>query len=81
MDTSNLFTYLFFSIYFYLFISVCINRCPYTSNSFNSMTKLQHTFTLTVAGPSSCGKSTFVIRPLENREQLCDVFTNIVVSQ
>lgn len=41
--------------------------------------KLQHPFTLIVAGPSSCGKSTFVIRLLECREQLCDtVFKNIV---
>jgi ABC-type dipeptide/oligopeptide/nickel transport system ATPase subunit len=41
--------------------------------------KLQHSFTLIVAGPSSCGKSTIVIRLLECREQLCDVvFTNIV---
>ena len=40
--------------------------------------KLQHPFTLIVAGPSSCGKSTFVIRLLECRKQLCDVFTNIV---
>jgi len=40
---------------------------------------LQHLFTLIVAGPSSCGKSTFVIRLLECSEQLCDaVFTNIV---
>ena len=41
--------------------------------------KLQHAFTLIVAGPSSCGKSTFVIRLLECKKQLCDVvFTNIV---
>ena len=41
--------------------------------------KLQHPFTLIVAGPSSCGKSTFVIRLLEHMEQLCDiVFKNIV---
>jgi septin family protein len=41
--------------------------------------KLQHPFTLIVAGPSSCGKSTFVIRLLECREQLCDIgFKNIV---
>jgi len=40
--------------------------------------KLQRPFTLIVAGPSSCGKSTFVIRLLECREQLCDVFKNIV---
>jgi hypothetical protein len=30
--------------------------------------------TLIVAGPSSCGKSTFVIRLLEYREQHCDSF-------
>jgi septin family protein len=43
--------------------------------------KLQHPFTLIVAGPSSCGKSTFVIRLLECREQVCDiVFQNIVWS-
>jgi len=41
--------------------------------------KLQHPFTLLVAGSSSCGKSTFVIRLLECREQLCEtVFKNIV---
>jgi hypothetical protein len=41
--------------------------------------KLQHSFILIIAGPSSCGKSTFVIRLLECREQLCDiVFQNIV---
>ena len=41
--------------------------------------KLQHSFTLIVAGPSSCGKSTFVIRLLEGKEQLCDiVFKNTV---
>ena len=41
--------------------------------------KLQHPFILLVAGPSSCGKSTFVISLLECREQLCDtVFKNIV---
>ena len=41
--------------------------------------KLQHPFTLIVAGPSCCGKSTFVIRLLECREQLCDVvFENIM---
>ena len=41
--------------------------------------KLQHPFTLIVAGPSSCGKSAFVIRLLECREQLCDIlFKNIV---
>ena len=41
--------------------------------------KLQHPFTLIVDGPSSLGKSTFVIRLLEHKEQLCDiVFKNIV---
>jgi septin family protein len=40
--------------------------------------KLQHPFTLIVAGPSSSGKSTFAITLLECREQLCDVFENIV---
>jgi len=41
--------------------------------------KLKHPFTLIVAGPSSCGKTTFVIRLLEHKEQLCDiVFKNIV---
>jgi len=41
--------------------------------------KLQHPFTLIVAGRSSCGKSTFVIRLLECRDQLCDIaFKNIV---
>jgi predicted AAA+ superfamily ATPase len=41
--------------------------------------KLQHPFTLIVAGPRSCGKSTFVIRLLEYREQLRDiVFENFV---
>ena len=43
--------------------------------------KLQHPFTLIVAGPCSCGKSTFVIRLLQCKEQLCDiVFKNIVWS-
>ena len=43
------------------------------------MLKFQHPFTLIAAGPSSCGKSTSVIRLLECREQLCDiVFENIV---
>jgi len=41
--------------------------------------KLKHLITLIVAGPSSCGKSTFVIRLLECRDQLCDIeFENIV---
>ena len=41
--------------------------------------KLQHPFTLIVAGPNSCGKSTFVIRLIGCREQLCDVvYDNIV---
>jgi len=41
--------------------------------------KLKHPFALIVAGPSSCGKSTFVIRLLDCREQLCDIaFENIV---
>jgi len=39
---------------------------------------LKHPFTLIVAGPIRCGKSTFVIRLLECREQLCGVvFGNI----
>ena len=41
--------------------------------------KLRHPFTLIVGGPSSCGKSTFVIRLVEHNEQLCEiVFKNIV---
>jgi hypothetical protein len=41
--------------------------------------KLKHPFPIVVAGPSSCGITTFVIRLQECREQLCDiVFTNIV---
>ena len=41
--------------------------------------KLQHPFTLIVAGPSSCFKSTFVIRLLERTVQLSDIaFQNIV---
>jgi hypothetical protein len=41
--------------------------------------KLQHPFTLIFAGPSSCGKFTFVIRLLECREQICHIaFQNIV---
>ena len=41
--------------------------------------KLEHPFTLIVAGPSSCVKSSFVIRLLEHKEQLCDiVFKNIL---
>ena len=40
--------------------------------------KLQIPFTLIFAGPSSCGKSPFVITLLECREQLCDIaFKNI----
>ena len=40
--------------------------------------KLQQPFKFIVAGPSSCGKSTFVIRLLDCRAQLCDiVFQNI----
>ena len=42
--------------------------------------KLQHSFTLIVQGPSSCGKFTFVIRLLQCREQLFDImFKNIVL--
>jgi len=41
--------------------------------------RLQLPFTLIVAGPSSCGKLTFVIRLLDCTEPLCDVvLTNIV---
>jgi septin family protein len=41
--------------------------------------KLQHPFTLIAAGTNSCGKSTFVIRLLECREELCNIaFKNIV---
>jgi len=41
--------------------------------------KLQHPVTLMVAGPSSCGKLTFVIGLLECKEKLCDiVFKNIL---
>jgi len=41
--------------------------------------KLQFPFTILVASPSSCSKSTLVLRLLECREQLCDVlFENIV---
>ena len=41
--------------------------------------KLQHSFPLNVDGPSTCGKSTFVIRLLECWEQFCDMaFKNIV---
>jgi len=41
--------------------------------------KLQHPFTSIVAVQSSCGKSTFVIKMLECKEQLWDiVFKNIV---
>ena len=40
---------------------------------------LKHPFTIIVAGPCSCGNSTFVIRFLFCREQLCDIaFENIV---
>jgi hypothetical protein len=40
---------------------------------------LQHPFTLIVAGHSACGKSTFVIRVLECREQLCDTVYETIV--
>jgi len=69
-------------LFIYLFIYLFTNRGALTHhNSFHSVTlKLQHPFTRIVAGPSSCGKSTFVIRLLECSEQLCDiVFTNIVL--
>jgi ABC-type dipeptide/oligopeptide/nickel transport system ATPase subunit len=40
---------------------------------------LQHPFTLIIAGPSPCGKPTFVIRLLGCKEQLCNtVFKHIV---
>jgi hypothetical protein len=42
--------------------------------------KLQHPITLIFAGPSSCGKSTIVMKLLVCRKQLCDVIENIVVS-
>ena len=35
--------------------------------------KLQHPFTLIVAGPSSCGKSAFVNRLLKCMEGVCDI--------
>jgi len=41
--------------------------------------KLQHPFNIIVARPSSCGKSSFIIRLLGCREQLCNIaFKNIV---
>ena len=41
--------------------------------------KLEHPFTLIVAGPSCCGKYTLVIRLLECREKLFDaVYENVV---
>jgi len=73
MDIGYVFTYLFIS-----------NKYKYGRfthyTSFKSITlKLKHPFMLVVAGPSSCGKSTFVIRLLEYREQLCYIlFQNIV---
>jgi septin family protein len=40
---------------------------------------LQHPFTVLVAGPNCCGKTTFVIRLLQYRELLFNIlFTNIV---
>ena len=55
----------------HLFINKYKYGCFIHYTSFNSVTlKLKHTFTLLVAGPSSCGKSTFVIRLLESRKQL-----------
>ena len=41
--------------------------------------KLEHTFTLILPRPSSCGTSTYVIRIIECRELFCNiVFENIV---
>jgi len=40
--------------------------------------KLQHPFIIIVAGPRRCGKSSFLIRLIECRQQLCDVYDNIV---
>ena len=37
------------------------------------MLKLQLPFSLIVAGPSACRKSTFLIGLLEYREQLCGI--------
>jgi ABC-type microcin C transport system duplicated ATPase subunit YejF len=67
-------------VIYFIFLFLYKYRYPCTIKSFYSMTlKLQHLFTLIVAGPSSCGKSTFVIRLLECRKQLCAIaFENIV---
>ena len=70
-----------FILFIYLFCdSVHLIGGKTHFSSFYIMTlKLQNPFTLIVAGPRSCGKSTFVIRLLECREQLFDiVFKNIV---
>jgi hypothetical protein len=41
--------------------------------------KLQHPFTLIVAGPTFCGKSTFITKFIQCRDELCDIsFEKIV---
>jgi len=40
--------------------------------------KLKHPFTLIVAGPSSCAKSTFVIRLLQCREHFVTLRSKIL---
>jgi HrpA-like RNA helicase len=41
--------------------------------------KLQHPFTLIVAGPTGCGKSTFVTKFIECSDKLCDVLFDKIV--
>ena len=66
ISSAYLFHYLLAYLFRYLFAYISINRNVITHyNSFCSMTlKLQHPFTLFLDGPSSCGKSAFVIRLL-----------------
>jgi len=75
---------LFIHLFVYLFILVgksAINTgaIAHFISFYSVSLKLQHPLTLIAAGPSSCSKSTFVIRILEYTEQLCDIaFKNTV---
>jgi len=76
VDINNVFIYVFIYL-----LRISTNRVVITHYiSFHAMTlKLQHQFSLTVAGTISCGKSKFVIRLLRCREHICDIlFENIV---
>jgi len=62
-----------YKVFIYL-LGISINIGVYASHGFHSMTlKLQHPFTQFFAGPTICGKSTFVIQLLECKENICDI--------